>query len=79
MSPGLAKVLLEVQRRTGGTSNPVPLSMRYDVSDKTFSDALPRLFARLVGPTQNVLSYHYVRKMLINIAGNTRLSDGGLL
>lgn len=78
MSPELVKVLLEVQRRARGNSNSVPLSMRYDVSDKTFSDALPHLFARLVGPTQNVLSYHYVRKMLINIAGNARLSDGGL-
>jgi hypothetical protein len=58
---------LEVERRARGTGQAVPLSTRYDPNDKTFSEPLPHLFARLVGPTQNVLSYHYVRKLLIGI------------
>lgn len=78
MSPELVKILVEVQRRARGSGDHVPLSMRYDTNDKTFSEALPHLFARLVGPTQNVLSGHYVRKMLINIAAHAGLSDGGL-
>jgi hypothetical protein len=56
----------------------VPLSTRYDPNDKTFSERLPHLFARLVGPTQNVLSNHYVRKLLIGIASHAGLSDGGM-
>lgn len=54
-----------------------PLSTRYDPNDKTFSDPLPHLFARLLGPTQNVLSYHTVRKLLIGIAAHAGLNDGG--
>lgn len=77
MSPELVKILLEVQRRARGTSDTVPLSTRYDPNDKTFSDALPHLFARLLGPTQNVLSYQIVRKLLIGIAGHAGLHDGG--
>ncbi|TQJ62003.1 phage integrase family protein [Arthrobacter sp. SLBN-100] len=78
MSPELVKVLVEVQRRARGTGKAVPLSTRYDPNDKTFSEPLPHLFARLVGPTQNVLSYHYVRKLLIGIASYAGLSDGGI-
>ncbi|MDR7158689.1 tyrosine-type recombinase/integrase [Arthrobacter sp. BE255] len=77
MSPELVKILLEVQRRARGTSDTVPLSTRYDPNDKTFSDALPHLFARLLGPTQNVLSYQVVRKLLIGIAAHAGLNDGG--
>lgn len=40
MSPELVKVLLEVQRRARGNSNSVPLSMRYDVSDKNLQRCL---------------------------------------
>ncbi|WP_247044536.1 tyrosine-type recombinase/integrase [Arthrobacter rhizosphaerae] len=78
MSPELVKILVEVQRRARGTSQAIPLSTRYDPNDKTFSNSLPHLFARLVGPTQNVLSYHYVRKLLIGIASHARLTDGGI-
>lgn len=78
MSPELVRILVEVQRRARGTGQAVPLSTRYDSNDKTFSEPLPHLFARLVGPTQNVLSYHYVRKMLIGIASHAGLSDGGI-
>lgn len=78
MSPELVKILVEVQRRARGTGQAVPLSTRYDPNDKTFSEPLPHLFARLVGPTQNVLSYHYVRKLLIGIASHAGLSDGGI-
>lgn len=77
MSPELVKILVEVQRRARGTSQAIPLSTRYDPNDKTFSEALPHLFARLVGPTQNVLSYHYVRSLLNGIAAHARLTDGG--
>jgi integrase len=77
MSPELVKILVEVQRRARGTSQTVPLSSRYDPNDKTFSEMLPHLFARLVGPTQNVLSYNHVRKLLIRIASHARLNDGG--
>ena len=77
MSPDLVKILVEVQRRARGTSKAVPLSSRYDPNDKTFSEMLPHLFARLLGPTQNVLSYQYVRRLLVDIATHARLSDGG--
>lgn len=78
MSPELVKILVEVQRRARGTGQAVPLSTRYDPNDKTFSERLPHLFARLVGPTQNVLSNHYVRKLLIGIASHAGLSDAGM-
>ncbi|PRB43012.1 hypothetical protein CQ020_05825 [Arthrobacter sp. MYb23] len=70
MSPELVKILVEAQRRARGTSKAVPLSSRYDPNDKTFSEMLPHLFARLVGPTQNVLSYQYVRRLLVDIASH---------
>jgi integrase len=77
MSPELVKILVAVQPRARGASQAIPLSRRYDPNDKTFSNSLPHLFARLVGPTQNVLSYHFVRKLLVGIASPARLTDGG--
>jgi hypothetical protein len=77
MSPELVKILVEVQRRARGTSQAVPLSVRYDPSEKSFSQALPHLFARLVGPTQNVLSHAYIRRVLGGIAAHAGLFDGG--
>ncbi|MBT8162994.1 MULTISPECIES: tyrosine-type recombinase/integrase [Arthrobacter] len=77
MSPELVKVLVEVQRRARGTGQSVPLSVRYDPNEKTFSDPLPHLFARLVGPTQNVLSHTYISRVLNGIAAHAGLMDAG--
>ena len=78
MSPELVKVLVEVQRRARGTGQTVPLSVRYDPNEKTFGEPLPHLFARLVGPTQNVLSHAYIRSVLNGIAAHADLTDAGL-
>jgi hypothetical protein len=77
MSPELIKILVEVQRRARGTSPTVPLSVRYDPSEKSFSEALPHLFARLVGPTQNVLSHAYIRRLLGGTAAHAGLIGAG--
>ncbi|MBT2586492.1 tyrosine-type recombinase/integrase [Arthrobacter sp. ISL-95] len=78
MSPELVKVLVDVQRRARGTGQTVPLSVRYDTNEKTFSDPLPHLFARLVGPTQNVLSHTYISRVLNAIATHAALEDAGM-
>ncbi|MDQ0867422.1 tyrosine-type recombinase/integrase [Arthrobacter globiformis] len=78
MSPELVKILVEVQRRARGTDKCVPLSVRYDPYEKTFSEPLPHLFARVFGPTQNVLSYAYIRGLLNRVAEYANLQDGGL-
>lgn len=77
MSPELVKVLVDVQRRARGMGQAVPLSVRYDPNEKTFSDPLPHLFARLVGPTQNVLSHTYISRVLNAIAAHGNLTDAG--
>lgn len=76
MSPELVKVLVEVQRRARGTSPTVPLSVRYDPSEKTFGDPLPHLFARKVGPTQNTISHQYARRLLNDVAIRAGTNDG---
>ncbi|MFC9335917.1 tyrosine-type recombinase/integrase [Arthrobacter sp. NPDC057009] len=78
MSPELVKVLLEVQRRARGQEASVPLSVRYDPYEKSFSDPLPHLFARLLGPTQSVISPGYARKLLNGIATHAGLSEAGI-
>lgn len=77
MSPDLVKILVEVQRRARGTSEHIPLSVRYDHNEKEFSDPLPHLFARTVGATQNVLSPAYVQKILGRIARRSQLQEAG--
>lgn len=77
MSPELVKVLVDVQRRARGTGQTVPLSVRYDPNEKSFSDPLPHLFARLVGPTQNVLSHTYISRILNAAAIHAGLTDAG--
>ncbi|MGJ3190756.1 tyrosine-type recombinase/integrase [Paenarthrobacter sp. FR1] len=77
MSPELVKILVEVQRRARGTGQNVPLSVRYDPNEKTFSDPLPHLFSRLVGPTQNVLSHSYISTVLNRVAAHAGLKDAG--
>lgn len=71
MSPELVKILVEVQRRARRKPDR-PLSSRYDPNDKTFSEMLPNLFARLVGPIQNILSYDHLRKLLVRSASHAR-------
>lgn len=39
----------------------VPLSIRYDVTEKVHRKPFPHLFARKVGIRQEVLSGHYLR------------------
>jgi site-specific recombinase XerC len=78
MSPDLVKVLVDVQRRARGNDPTIPLSVRYDHNEKVFGDPLPHLFARMMGPTQSVLSIQYVRKLLDKVADRAGLSDGGL-
>lgn len=77
MSPDLVKVLLAVQRRARGEGSTIPLSVRYDPTEKVFSDPLPHLFARLVGARQEVLSMAYIRKILHQIATRAGASDAG--
>jgi len=77
MSPDLVKVLLAVQRRARGEGSTIPLSVRYDPTEKVFSDPLPHLFARLVGARQEVLSMAYIRKILHQIATRAGTSDAG--
>jgi hypothetical protein len=77
MSPELVKILVEIQRRARGTGQTVPLSIRYDPYEKTFGEPLPPLFGRLVGPSQNVLSHAYIRRVLNGIASNAGLTDAG--
>lgn len=77
MSPELVKVLVEIQRRARGTGQTAPLSIRYDPNEKIFGDPLPHLFARLIGPTQIVLSYNYVWRVLNLISEHADLSDAG--
>ncbi|WP_210736890.1 tyrosine-type recombinase/integrase [Cellulomonas hominis] len=78
MSPDLVKVLLDVQRRARGESSLIPLSVRYDPTEKTFSDPLPHLFARLVGARQEVLSMAYIRKILNAVADRAGIYDAGV-
>ncbi|WP_298867630.1 tyrosine-type recombinase/integrase [uncultured Microbacterium sp.] len=77
MSPELVKVLVEVQRRAKDGSTVIPLSVRYDNDEKTFSDPLPHLFARRVGARQEVVSKAYVRDRLLEIADHARIVDVG--
>ncbi|MGH3705538.1 MAG: tyrosine-type recombinase/integrase [Agromyces sp.] len=77
MSPTLVKVLVEVQRRARGKFSTIPLSIRYDPYEKTFSEPLPHLFARAVGPRQEVLSMAYTRKLLQVVAKRAGIFDSG--
>jgi integrase len=77
MSPDLVHVLVQVQRRAKGSTGTIPLSVRYDPSEKTFSNPFPHLFARKVGARQEVLSAAYVRKLLIRIGTESGLNDAG--
>lgn len=77
MSPDLIKVLVEVQRRARGSSSTIPLSVRYDPTEKVFSDSMPHLFARLVGARQEVLSMGYIRTILQKVADRAGIMDAG--
>ena len=61
MTPELVQVLLAVLRRAKGGNDHVPLSVRYDVTEKVHGEPFPHLFARKVGTRQEVLSGHYLR------------------
>lgn len=77
MSPDLVTVLLAVQRRAKGGQAQIPLSVRYDPHEKVHGEPFPHLFSRHVGTRQEVLSLHYVRRVLNCLADTASLSDGG--
>jgi len=77
MTPELVGVLLEVLRRAKGSSDHVPLSVRYDVTEKMHGQPFPHLFSRRVGTRQEVLSGHYLRGILNHLAVVAGLNDAG--
>lgn len=77
MTPELVQVLLEVLRRAKGGRDHVPLSVRYDVTEKVHGLPFPHLFSRKVGTRQEVLSGHYLRGILSHLAVVAGLSDAG--
>jgi hypothetical protein len=77
MTPELVQVLLAVLRRAKGGHDHVPLSVRYDVTEKVHGQPFPHLFARKVGARQEVLSGHYLRGILSHLAVVAGLSDAG--
>jgi len=77
MTPELVGVLLEVLRRAKAGKDHVPLSIAYDTNDKVHSEPFPHLFARPLGIRHEVLGRHYVRRILIHLAGVAGLTDAG--
>ncbi|WP_244438737.1 tyrosine-type recombinase/integrase [Mycolicibacterium septicum] len=77
MTPELVQVLLAVLRRAKGGGDHVPLSVRYDVTEKVHGQPFPHLFSRRVGARQEVLSGHYLRGILSHLAVVAGLSDAG--
>ncbi len=77
MTPELVQVLLAVLRRAKGGQDHVPLSVRYDVTEKVHGQPFPHLFARKVGTRQEVMSAHYLRGILNHLAVVAGISDAG--
>jgi hypothetical protein len=77
MSPDLVSVLLTVVRRTRGSAKTVPLSVRYDAHEKVHGQPLPHLFVHRVGTRLEVLSFDYIRTILLKTAAAASLSDSG--
>ena len=77
MTPELVQVLLEVLRRAKDGHDHVPLSVRYDVTEKMHGQPFPHLFSRKVGVRQEVLSGQYLRCILNHLAVVADLSDAG--
>jgi hypothetical protein len=77
MSPDLVSVLLTVVRRTRGSAKTVPLSVRYDAHEKVPGQPLPHLFVHRVGTRLEVLSFDYIRTILLKTAAAASLSDSG--
>lgn len=77
MTPELVQVLLAVLRRAKGSNDHVPLSVRYDVTEKVHGQPFPHLFARKVGTRQEVVSGHYLRGIINHLAVVAGLSDAG--
>lgn len=77
MSPELVSVLVAVLRRAKGDDPQVPLSIRYDATEKMHGEPFPHLFARRVGTRQEVMSFHAVRRLLNQVAVSARLTDAG--
>ena len=71
-------------QRPGRRSAPDPrqrpdgaLSVRYDAHEKVHGQPLPHLFAHRVGTRWEVLSFDYIRTILLKTAAAARLSDSG--
>jgi integrase len=77
MSPELVKVLLSVQRRAKAGRSQIPVSIRYDPHERVHGAPFPHLFSRRVGARQEVISHHYVRGALNQLAASAGLEDGG--
>ncbi|MFC3960964.1 tyrosine-type recombinase/integrase [Nocardia jiangsuensis] len=77
MSPELVEVLVAVQRRAKAGRGAIPLSVRHDRHERVHGVVRPHLFARPVGARQEVLSAHYVRKILNAAALAAGISDSG--
>ncbi|MDX6238277.1 MAG: hypothetical protein QOG10_3092 [Kribbellaceae bacterium] len=77
MTPELVTVLVAVQRRAKGTSDRIPLSVRYDPTGKLHGDPFPHLFVRRVGARNEVLSPSVARRLLVDVAASAGLRDAG--
>jgi site-specific recombinase XerD len=77
MSPELVTVLAAVQRRAKGDQPHIPLSIRYDPTEKIHGEPFSHLFARRIGTRQEVLSPQVVRRLLRDLADGANLTDAG--
>ncbi|MFD4420240.1 tyrosine-type recombinase/integrase [Agromyces sp. NPDC058484] len=65
VSPELAHVLATIRQRVRGDEHQVPLAVRYDDAEKTFSPPLPFLFQRRLRTHNRVFSHSTIRTFLI--------------
>jgi integrase len=77
MTPELVTVLVAVQRRAKGTSDRIPLSVRYDPTEKLHGEPFPHLFVRRIGARNEVLSPLVARRLLVDVAASAGLRDAG--
>jgi integrase len=77
MTPELVTVLVAVQRHAKGTGDRIPLSVRYDPTEKLHGEPFPHLFVRRVGARNEVLSPSVARRFLVDVAASAGLRDAG--
>jgi Phage integrase family len=77
MTPELVTALVAVQRRAKGTGDRIPLTVRYDPTEKLHSEPFPHLFVRRIGTRNEVLSPSVARRFLVDVAASAGLRDAG--